>query len=123
MRRKWNKPLVRPDVLHAQVDGDQLVEGVAYVLCDDDVEMIRQGYKCVECLELLAEAFPETCFLCGYRVKELQSEAFARVFKGWTHTGSNIDWDAEQERLEKQRFDRELAEGLRTKGVVLPRGV
>jgi len=42
-------------------------------------------------------------------------------FKGFKEVGSRINADEELARMEQQRFDRERREGLRTKGIVIPR--
>jgi hypothetical protein len=78
--------------------------------CDDDIEMFRQGYKCIDCLELLDEPFPESCFVCGFPVREAQAQVFAERFAGSRAVGSRINEDDELERLAKQRFERNKAE-------------
>lgn len=123
-RRKWNPPLaVEADTEYIELTPDGYREGVRLTLCAEDIEMIREGYKCVDCGELLPESFPDECFLCGFPVKDAQSEAFAVMYGGDRHVGSRISQDEELERLERQRHERELREGLRTKGIVIPKGV
>jgi len=96
--------LVSEDVSVAEVhpDGRQTL-GVKYVLCDDDIEAIRQGYRCVNCQENFDEAFPETCIVCGFPCRERQSEYFARIYAGHipgARTG--IDVEAEADRIEAE---------------------
>jgi hypothetical protein len=71
----------------------------------------------------LPDAFPDECFLCGFPVKAEQSRLFAERFAGSRAVGSRINEDDELERLARQRHERELREGLRTKGIVIPKGV
>jgi hypothetical protein len=124
VRRQWNPCLIDedPDTYELLEDGTKR-RGIRMTLCDDDIEMIRQGYKCIDCGEVMRpqdEPFPAECFLCGFRMREFQSARFAEIFQGWRHTGSTIDWDEEQGRLEHDRFERERAEGLRAKGIWVP---
>ena len=124
MRRKWNKCLIDEDPGFVEVSGDGTVRrGLRFLYGDEDIEMIRQGYKCIDCGEVMRSqdgAFPPACFLCGFPMREKQAGMFGEMFAGWRATGSSIDWDAEEERLVKQRWERERAEGIRTKGVWLP---
>lgn len=124
MRRKWNPCLIDedPSTLEVLPDGSAR-HGLRVVYGDDDIEMIRQGYKCIECGEVMRDedgAFPDQCFLCGFGMREFQARRFAEAFKGWRHTGTSIDVDEELARLERQRFERERAEGLRAKGIWVP---
>lgn len=123
-RRKWNPPLnIEPDTQYIERGPDGYREGIRFTLCAEDIEMIRQGYKCVDCLELFDSAFPVECHLCGFPVKDAQPEAFAELFAGDRHVGSRVNADEELERLARQKHERELREGLRSKGIVIPRNV
>lgn len=121
MRRKWNQPFYDEDPNCIEVFPDGTVRrGIRATYCDEDVEMFQQGYKCVNCEEVLDSAFPESCFLCGFPVKEKQIEVFGQVFDGWRPMGSQIDWDEEQDRLERQRDERLRAEGAKARGIWVP---
>ena len=123
-RAKWNPPLaVEPDTTYIELTPEGPREGIRFTLCADDIEMIRQGYKCVDCGEPLASAFPAECPLCGFPIKDAQSEAFTELFAGDKNVGSRINADEELDRLDRQRRERELREGLRSKGIVIPKGV
>lgn len=105
-----------------QIVNGQLREGARVTVCDDDVEMFRQGYKCINCLEvdLIESAFPKQCPLCGFPMRDRQMEWFEERFAGWRPMGSQIDWDEEADRLERQRFERERRQGLRSQGIWVP---
>ena len=121
MRRKWNRAVYDEDPNYIEEFPDGTVRrGLRVTLCDEDVEMIRQGYKCGHCLEVLDSAFPETCFVCGFPVKKHQSEYFAEAFAGWRPMGSSIDWDEEQERLERQRHERLARENASKSRIWIP---
>lgn len=122
-RREWHEPLVEVDPNFIEMTPDGPRGGIRMAFHDDDIEMFRQGYKCLDCLELLPESFPESCFVCGFPVKEEQAEVFAERFAGSRAIGSRINEDDELERLARQRHERELLEGLRSKGIVIPKGV
>lgn len=109
-RREWHVPVVEADPNFIEITPDGPREGVRMAFCDDDIEMFRQGYKCIDCLELLDSAFPDECFVCGFPVKEQQSFVFADRFAGSRALGSSINVDDELEHLARQRFEREKAE-------------
>lgn len=122
-RRTWNVPLVEADPNYVEITPDGPREGVRMAFCDDDIEMFRQGYKCIDCLELFDSAFPESCFVCGFPVRSEQAAVFAERFAGTRAIGSRVNEDDELERLASQRRERELREGARSKGIIIPKGV
>jgi hypothetical protein len=109
-RREWHVPVIETDPNFVELTPDGPRQGVRMAFCDDDIEMFRQGYKCIDCLELLDEPFPESCFVCGFPVGEAQSQVFAERFAGSRAVGSRINEDDELERLARQRFERTKAE-------------
>lgn len=125
MRREHHQILYEddPDFFEAWPDGE-ITRGVRKTYTHpDQIGMLRQGFMCVRCDELLDTAFPDNCPVCAFPMKEEQAQYFADRFEGERIIGSSISWEAEMERLERQRFDRERAEGLRTKGIWVPRGI
>lgn len=111
MRAKWNKPVYDEDPECVEIGVDGVVRrGLRGTYCDEDVDMFRVGHKCIQCDEPQPSAFPEACLLCGFPMRERQAEAFAERFAGWRPMGSQIDWDQEQERLERQRHARIVSE-------------
>lgn len=109
-RREWHVPVVEADPNYVEMTPDGPREGVRMAFHADDIEMFRQGYKCIDCLELLPEGFPESCFVCGFPVKEEQAEVFAERFAGSRAVGSRINEDEELEHLARQRFERNKSE-------------
>jgi DNA-directed RNA polymerase subunit RPC12/RpoP len=120
---RWNVPVVEADPYHYEVTPEGPREGIRAAFCDEDIEMFRTGYKCIECWEPLDSAYPDKCFLCEFPVKALQADTFAERFAGHRELGSRINADEELERLARQRDERERREGLKSKGIVIPRGV
>lgn len=124
-RAKWYPPLIEVDTNYIEMTPDGPREGVRMAFPDEAIEQMRQGYQCIECLEPLDEAFPEKCPMewCGFPVKAEQARVFAERFAGSRAVGSRINEDDELERLARQRHEREIREGLKTKGIVIPKGV
>ena len=124
-RAEWNRIVAENDPFVAQQQPDgTLTMGVRLTLCDEDVEMIRQGYKCINCLENLESGFPEECFLCGYPIKKMQSETFARVFSGHrpgARTGA--DWEAQADRLQERAERRAFERRARESNIFVPRAL
>jgi hypothetical protein len=109
-RTKWNEPVIEADPYFVEMTADGPREGVRMAFCGEDIEMFREGYKCLDCLELLPAAFPDECFLCGFPVRAEQSRLFAERFAGSRAVGSRINEDEELERLARQRYEREKLE-------------
>lgn len=110
MPTRWNTPVVEADPYHYEVTDEGPREGVRMAFCDEDIEMFRQGYKCIDCLEPLDTAFPEVCPVCEFPIRESQAAMFADRFAGKRKVGSRINEDEELDRLERQRFDRDKIE-------------
>lgn len=121
-RREWHVPVVEADPDYAERTPDGVRGGIRAAFCDDDIEMFRQGFKCLDCWELLPDSFPESCFVCGFPVRDLQAEMFEKRFAGSREVGSRINDGDELERLALQREERERREGRTSGGVYLPRG-
>jgi hypothetical protein len=124
-RAKWNEPLVEVDPNFVEMTPDGPREGLRVAFCAEDIEMFRQGYKCIECWEPLESAFPETCPMewCGFPIRAEQSATFAERFSGSRAVESQINADEELERLARQKDERDRREGLKAKGIVIPRNV
>ena len=64
-RRKWNVPIVENEASIVQMPDGTVRQGITVGLCDEDHEMIREGYKCAWCLQVFEAAWPEHCTFCG----------------------------------------------------------
>lgn len=124
MPRPWNRIVVETDQGVGDVLPDgRILAGINVAMNDDDVEAMRQGYKCINCWENFDHAFPNTCFLCGFPCKTMQSERFAHDYKGWApdlRTGPNWDRLADEleERAERRAFEKRASES----NIIVPRG-
>lgn len=115
MTPKWNRIVVEEDhgvlVINDTSAGKRLLPGLNIAACDEDVQQVRQGYRCINCWEPLEEGWPAVCPLCRYPIRAQQAEQFARVYKGYDprlRTGADVDRIADEmeERAEMRAFAR-----------------
>jgi len=122
MPRPWNRILVDDDPDYAELLDGRLTQGLRVAMCDEDVERIRVGYKCINCFEDIDTAFPESCFLCGFPMKAEQAEKFGAIYAGHIpglRTGP--DWEAEADRLEERKERRAFEKRATESGIVVPK--
>lgn len=132
MPPRWNRIAVEEDhgVTELHANG-RLMPGLNIAACDEDVEQVRTGYRCIQCWEPLEAAWPKECFLCGFPIATHQAEQFARVYKGYDPTArTGADWEAEADRIEEQQerraFEKRAAKSgisLGLKGVSIPKAL
>lgn len=125
MTRPWNRVVIDddPGVSELHPDGRR-TQGLKAVFCDDDVERMRTGYKCIACWENLDNAFPEACPLCSFPMRALQAARFAQTYKGHIPgVRSSADWDAAADRIEDARERRRFERRVAGSPIVVPRGI
>jgi len=82
-------------------DGRQF-QDASITLTAEAAERMWQGYMCARCLEPFDEAYPETCIVCRFPVRELQRKLLERDFLGRDPTVvGSFPLDREMEYLEK----------------------
>jgi len=68
-RPKWNRIVVEEDAgvmeVHETPEGKRLMAGLNIAAQSEDVEQVRQGYRCLNCWEPLESAWPRACPLCS----------------------------------------------------------
>lgn len=121
MAREWRKIVIEedPGVIEVFSNG-RMMQGLNVGMCDEDVEAIRTGYKCITCWENLDEAFPKECPVCGFPCRDRQAEQFVRVYKGYEpglRTGP--DWEAAADRIEEQQERRAFQQRAAKSGISL----
>jgi len=121
---KWYPIVVEEDAgvmeVHETPEGRRLMSGLNIAARAEDVEQVRQGYRCLNCWEPLEHAWPRACPLCTYPISEKQADDFARVYKGYDPTvNGQIDWQREQDKLEERAERRRFAARARESGIVL----
>lgn len=115
-RRKWNQPIVEQEGTIVQMPDGSVRQGVTVGLCEEDHEMIRDGYKCAWCLQVFDAAWPEKCHIC-----EMTPDAWMEWYRetnvGAKHYGPSESWDDRRERLRQELAYRNK---LAKNGVWLP---
>lgn len=77
-------------------------------LPNEQIEEIRQGYRCINCLAAQQEAFPEFCIekpygVCSFPIRERQMERFHQMFVGDT-TDPMVERESEGEQISVEEF-------------------
>jgi len=93
MTERWRKPVIpiaiEPESRTVVTIGEsgnrefRTFKDYQFILKDEDVERLRQGYVCINCQEPFETPFPERCIVCDFPCKERQAEVFARSYEGW----------------------------------------
>lgn len=103
-----NMVVLTSDRATVDKDGDIRFEN-DYVVPPEIVEQFRQGYRCMECLAVQSQPFPEVCEEvykdgggCGYRIRFEQPDRFARDFEGVVE----LFPDLEPVDVERQKYER-----------------
>jgi hypothetical protein len=76
---------------------------VNWVLSPAEYEQVRQGYRCLHCMEPFTAAFPERCGLCGFRVRAEQVARLENDFLG-THMYGAVDDDRGMDERERREW-------------------
>jgi DNA-directed RNA polymerase subunit RPC12/RpoP len=98
----------------AQLSDGRWVKDAAIVVPPHVVEEITAGYRCLVCHDVVEEAFPEKCPVCGFPMKERQLEQLEKTNLGEMQVGptplDTLDEEREQEGWKKSN------------GILIPRG-
>lgn len=85
---------------------------VLLIFEEEDVERIRAGYCCIVCGESQVDhgaPFPEKCYLCGFPMRDKQSERFAKEFQGNVRVGPSTSLEDEMALAEEMVQREEMA--------------
>ena len=63
------------------------MEDVDVIVTDEEAQQIVAGYRCLKCKEPFETAFPASCYVCGYEVKDRQIVDAAMELEGTRHVG------------------------------------
>lgn len=95
---------------------------VNWVLSPEEFEQVRQGYRCLQCMEPFRSAFPKECGLCGYQVASRQTIDLMREHQGEHRYGPTPIEDIRA--LDAERAERDKAGWSTTgSGIVVPSSV
>lgn len=124
LHERWREPVIplaiRDDYDTISLDAGRPTLDVQMRFKPSDIERIRLGYVCIDCLEPHEHAFPESCGLCGFPMREFQREDFDRKFKGLERDPRAVTIEAGLNRVD-DNHERNFYE-LKN-GIVVPRTV
>lgn len=90
-----------------------------WILSDDEFAQVKDGRRCLKCMEPLDPAFPASCPLCQYEVRDRQTIDMLREHQGTEHFGPT-PWSVIEEQ-DAAQAERDAPGWLRTKsGIVVP---
>lgn len=96
-------------------DGRQMQRPL-FGLTEEQVERIRLGYICLQCLEVHDAPFPDECAVCHFPMREKQAQQFAEDFRGAIRFGPQTTDEEEyaiaEEMIQKDAYDRATKLGL-----------
>lgn len=121
MTPKWNRIVVEEDagVVESYADG-RLMPGLNIAACDEDVDQVRTGYRCIRCWEPLDHAWPKNCPLCGFPIESHQAEHFERAYRGYDPTArTGADWESEADRIAERAERRRTMDRAKESGIWL----
>ena len=89
-KAKYHMVANQDGVIYQWPDGT-LRSGSVFTMDPETIDRIREGRRCIQCGEdQEAMSFPEACSLCGFPMKDKQSEQFERDFLGESKVGTAI---------------------------------
>lgn len=97
---RWAEPVNRVDVEEA---GKSFIyKGIhynvpTYILTPRQVERVRLGYVCINCLEQHPVPYPEKCHVCPFPMREIQDRVFEGMYLGEVRVGPSTNLDEEME--------------------------
>lgn len=105
---------------YTRLPDGRLVEATVFGLTAEQVEMVRQGYVCIKCLEAHDIAFPEQCAVCRFPMKAKQLDEFGKQFRGEIKFGPSTSIDEEYE-IAEETIQRDAYDKARDLGLILPK--
>ena len=108
MNDRWRKPVEivaiesDPSGVVRYGQDERLMRNYDVTVTKDSYERMYFGYMCAQCYEPFATAWPDTCYVCGFAVKEGQMAWLNRVDGGAKWIGPTESYDDELERLEEE---------------------
>ena len=83
---RWRQPVrmiaVRDEPNVVDLATGRPTQGVSARLHPKDVDRIRNGYVCINCMEPHETPFPDNCTVCTYPMREMQPDAFGLQYGG-----------------------------------------
>lgn len=103
----WDPVELEPDPDHLIVGSDGSVrEHVNQIMSPRMVGEVREGYRCIQCLEPFDVPWPRECPVCKYAVSDKQATRFGQEFVGNIRMGPSTTIEEElaiaEEMLERE---------------------
>jgi len=125
--RAWDPVLVEPDGEHVLVSEDgTLRDHHNLIMTERMAGEIRDGYRCIQCLEGFEEAWPKQCPVCKFAVSDKQARRFGMEFIGNIRTCPSTSIEDElqiaEEMLARERYKQlENDIAVRKPSIIIPR--
>lgn len=65
-------------------ESGEMVRVINWLVTEEEASQIRQGYRCLKCMEPFETPFPKVCNLCGYEVGARQAHDVPKEDTGET---------------------------------------
>lgn len=78
--------------------------GINWLLTEEEMGQVREGYRCLNCMQRFQEAFPEKCLVCGFHVRDQQSFELQRQHQGDLDVGPSPAMRELQEQRERETW-------------------
>lgn len=117
---------MEPDHEHVLVSADgSMRDHFNMIYSEYNAERIRLGYCCINCGESQYDhgaPFPESCWVCGYKMGDKQLERYGMEFRGNVRVGPSTSLEDELALMEELEERQELARlGMKkTNSIVVP---
>ena len=104
----WHDPIIPIAVEEKKSKGrwDAAVQDfrreIVWTLSASDFDRIREGYACLNCLQVHDAPFPSQCSLCGYAIEEKQRKDIEWQHEGYKHIGPSTTLKEELDRLDDE---------------------
>ncbi len=111
-RAKWNEPRDVVETNEVYFDGERMVGRVDWHVVPEDIELIREGRKCLNCMEVfktpdgMSLAWPTWCPVCEYPVASRQAHDLGKEYLGEVRVGPRSSDTEEIDRMEYERQTR-----------------
>lgn len=119
---RWRQPIIPVKVDHDteayDVQDGHIVRGIKWTLTPDQVNRIKQGYACLNCMEPFETPRREgKCPLCSYELRDTRRD-LERNDRGGEHVGPLTTLEDERERMMFEASRRRHVPGS---SIVVPR--
>lgn len=126
--RRWHRP---DTVLGVQPDTRTIIQYLPrrgwlaapkWLLDPDGLMMVREGRKCVQCMEDHEVPYPDQCQVCGFPMRAFQARLYDILYRPEiVRLGPTWNLDDEVARLDHELAEDNYNEGYGPRGILVPR--